>query len=45
MVALIVFGGHEGHGFAVQAVHPELLKQLPGMLEFMAKGIREDQKK
>ncbi|NUX58715.1 hypothetical protein [Paraburkholderia youngii] len=45
MVALLVFNGNRGTGFAVHALHPELMKLLPDMLEFMARHIREEQAK
>lgn len=40
--ALIVIGGKHGSGFSVQCLDEDLLKELPGMLELMAKQIRQD---
>jgi hypothetical protein len=42
LVAVIVMGGSLGEGFAVQAIDPELVRQLPDMLEGMARRIRAE---
>lgn len=42
LVAVIVVRGNLGGGFAVQAVDPELVRQLPDFLEDMARKIREE---
>jgi hypothetical protein len=44
MVLLIVHGGTYGHGFTVQAVHPDLVKMVPDILEEVARQIRAGQK-
>jgi len=42
LVAVLVMGGSLGHGFAVQARNPALVRQLPDMLEAMAANIRRE---
>lgn len=41
LVAVIVVGGQEGFGFAVQGV-PELVQVLPDMLRHVAKDVEAD---
>ena len=40
LVALLVIQGHQGSGFSVATVDPNLQRMLPDMLEHMAKDIR-----
>jgi hypothetical protein len=42
-VVVIVFGGHKGHGFSVQA-SVELTMELPRILENIAREMRKDLK-
>lgn len=41
-VILIVLGGNQGSGFAVNTVDPEITKKLPDLLEHVAREIRKD---
>jgi hypothetical protein len=42
MVALIVLNGDRGSGFSIQGTDPDTLRQMPGMLEFMARQMRAE---
>jgi hypothetical protein len=42
LVALIVLNGDRGSGFQIQGTDPELLRRMPGMLEFMARQMRAE---
>lgn len=41
-VAIVVLDGEQGTGYSVQAL-PGVLMRLPGMLEYVARRIRDDQ--
>lgn len=40
VTALLVLNGNRGTGFAVHALHPDLLKALPDLMERTARDIR-----
>jgi len=41
-IVLLVIGGNRGSGYSVQAVDPQLLERLPGLLRFVAEEIKRD---
>ena len=41
-IVLLVIGGKRGSSFSVQAVDPQFLRRLPGVLQFVAEEIRRD---
>ena len=44
-VVLIVIAGDHGHGFSVQTAEPDLEKQLPTLLRYVANMIEQERKK
>ena len=41
-IVLLVIGGNRGSSVSVQTVDPQMLRRLPGVLQFVAEEIRRD---